>query len=239
MDVVRCPQGRESFLPRGRSVRASFGEDTFVEQYENRAEGLGVENIVEGESSEITAVADEEWFVDKEGVLRWSTVLRRGGNGRGFKYTMRVKQRSQRQWHSPRTIVLCSMGFTYNELGRCECDNTKGACLTRTSLILVLFGLFGVPVDMRVGQDKPSIKCILTCILSHVSTPVMYSISGTRVFAFGSTTIPSMSKFASINCDTIGPELTPGQSVLNKSCIGSMLPSASLEMLSPLKASKP
>ena len=93
MDVVRCPQGRESFLPRGRSVRASFGEDAFVEHYENRAEGLGVEDIVEGESGEITAVADEEWFVDKKGVLRYSTVLRRWCSGRGFKHIMRVKHR--------------------------------------------------------------------------------------------------------------------------------------------------
>ena len=88
-------------------------------------------------------------------------------------------------------------------------------------------------------EDMPPKEGIFTCTLSHVSTPVMYSTSGTKVFAFGCTTMPSMSKSASMNCDTIGPELTPGQSVLNRSCIGSMLPSASLEMLSPLKASKP
>ena len=75
---VRRAECREPRLPCGSLVRPDCVENALLEHDENCAEGFRVEDIVEGDSGEVTAVADEEWFLDKLGFLRRATVLWRG-----------------------------------------------------------------------------------------------------------------------------------------------------------------
>ena len=78
MHDVRRPECREPRLPRGSLVRTDRVENALLEHDENCAEGFRVEDIVEGDSGEVAAIADKEWFLDKSGFLLRATVLWKG-----------------------------------------------------------------------------------------------------------------------------------------------------------------
>lgn len=77
MHDMRRSKGRKAFLASGGLVRASAVEDALLEHDEHRTEGFGVEDIVEGESGQVTAVADEERRIDELSFYSRVTVLYR------------------------------------------------------------------------------------------------------------------------------------------------------------------
>ena len=76
MHDVRCTKGREPLLSHGVFVRTSRAKNSILEHYKYRAECFSVEDIVEGKSGQVTAVADEERLLDKLGVHLRATVLK-------------------------------------------------------------------------------------------------------------------------------------------------------------------
>ena len=62
---MRRSKGRKALLASGGLVRASAVEDALLKHDEHRTEGFGVEDIVEGDSGQVTAIADEERRIDE------------------------------------------------------------------------------------------------------------------------------------------------------------------------------
>lgn len=73
-DMRRTECG-EAFLTHGAPVRASLVENTLLKHDEGCPEGFRVESVVKGNSGQVTAIADEERLLNKQGLNLRSSVL--------------------------------------------------------------------------------------------------------------------------------------------------------------------